>query len=62
MCTQEKVTPIPQLEIQVITLRQEETLLLQDITVAIHQQEVLLQGVQQTEAALEVRLLQEEIN
>ena len=62
MCTQEKAIQIPQLEIQVITLRQEETLLLQDITVAIHQQEVLLQGVQQTEAALEVRHLQEEIN
>jgi len=53
MCTQEKAILIP---------TQEETLLLQDTTVAIHQQGVILQEVQHTEAALEVRHLQEEIN
>tara|TARA_B100001059_G_C17674677_1_gene496374 strand:- start:125 stop:349 length:225 start_codon:yes stop_codon:yes gene_type:complete len=53
MYTQEKAILIP---------TQEETLLLQDTTVAIHRQGVLLQEVHQTEAALEVRHLQEEIN
>ena len=63
MCTQEKVIPIPLLEIQIITHRIQVITHRQEVLHQwIIQQEVLLQGVQQTEAAPEVLHLQEEIN